>query len=117
MRTVALGLLMFAGLVVTAAVVTAYPNEGSPQPEVPGVLSRTDNQLIALSTSVGEKYQQVTVIDPQTRAMSVYHVDLADGKIRLRSVRNIHWDLQMIHLNGVTPLPREIQVLLEQQQH
>lgn len=115
MRTAVLGFLAFAGLVVTAAVVTAYPGEDLMQPAVPGLSSRTDGQLIALSAQVNDKVQQITVIDPTTRAMSVYHVDLADGKIRLRSVRNIQWDLQMIHLNGVTPLPREIQVLLEQQ--
>jgi hypothetical protein len=115
MRTVVLGSLVVAGLVITAAAVTANPNEGFPQRAIPNGSSGTDGQLIALSTSVGDKYQQVTVIDPKTQAMSVYHIDLADGKIRLRSVRNFHWDLQMVHLNGVTPLPREIQLLLEQQ--
>ena len=114
MRTVMLGALIVAGLVVTAAGVTANPREGSPQPIAMGRSSGANSQLIALSTCVGEKYQQVTVIDPKTEAMSVYHVDLADGQIRLRSVRNFHWDLQMVHFNGATPLPREIQILLEQ---
>ena len=30
------------------------------------------------------------------------------------SVRNIHWDLQMMEFNGVNPLPREIRLQLEQ---
>jgi hypothetical protein len=115
MRTVVLGSLVVAGLVITAAAVTANPNEGLPQRAIANGSFGTDGQLIALSTSVGDKYQQVTVIDPKSQAMSVYHIDLADGKIRLRSVRNFHWDLQMVHLNGATPLPREIQLLLEQQ--
>ena len=115
MRTAILGALVVAGLVVTAAGVTANPSVGSPQPIAAGRPSGTGGGLIALSTCVGDKYQQVTVIDPKTEAMSVYHVDLADGKIRLRSVRNFHWDLQMAHFNGTTPLPREIQILLEQQ--
>ena len=114
MRTVILGALVVAGLVVTAAGVTANPSDGYPQPLPPGRSSQADRQLIALSTSVDGKYQQVTLVDPKTEAMSVYHVDLADGKIRLRSVRNFHWDLRMTHLNGETPLPREIQILLEQ---
>lgn len=114
MRTVFLGALVIAGLVVTAAVVTANPNDESPQPAAFGQVLTADGRLIALSASVGDKYQQVTLIDPKTEVMSVYHVDLADGKIRLRSVRNFHWDLQMVHLNGTTPLPREIQTLLEQ---
>ncbi len=115
MRTVVLGALVIAGLVITAAAVTANPNEGLPPRPVPNVAYGADAQLIALSATVGDKYQQVTVIDPKTQAMSVYHIDLADGKVRLKSVRNFHWDLQMVHLNGVAPLPREIQALLEQQ--
>lgn len=115
MRTVVLGSLVIAGLVVTAAGVTANPREDFPPRPAPFAAAGGEGQLIALSATVGEKYQQVTVIDPKTRAMSVYHVDLADGKIRLRSVRNFHWDLQMVHLNGVAPLPREIQALLQQQ--
>ncbi len=115
MRTAVLGALIVAGLVITAAGVTANPNEGSPPRPMPNVAWAADGQVIALSATVGDKYQQVTVIDPKTQAMSVYHIDLADGKIRLRSVRNFHWDLQMVHLNGVAPLPREIQALLEQQ--
>jgi hypothetical protein len=45
--------------------------------------------------------------------MSVYHIGLTTGKIALRSVRNIHWDLQMTEFNGEAPLPREIQALIE----
>jgi len=45
--------------------------------------------------------------------MSVYHIELATGKIALRSVRNIHWDLQMTEFNSADPLPREIRSLLE----
>src|SRR4051812_16783097 len=67
--------------------------------------------IIAL-TQAGEKHQQLTVIDPETRVMSVYHVDLASGEIALKSVRNIHWDLQMIEFNSNSPLPQEIRSLL-----
>ncbi len=113
MRAVVLGALVIAGLVITAAGVTANPREGIPRQPAPIAARGADSQLIALSATVEDKYQQVTVIDPAARSMSVYHIDLADGKVRLRSVRNIHWDLQMMHLNGVAPLPREIQALLE----
>lgn len=70
--------------------------------------------LIALSETVAERYQQVTVIDPKREVLSVYHIDLASGVITLRGVRNIHWDLQMSDYNGQKPLPREIQAILEQ---
>lgn len=71
-------------------------------------------ELIALPTSIeGGRIQQVTVIDPRTRVMSVYHVELSSGAVTLKSVRNIHWDLQMIEFNGVKPLPAEIRGLLD----
>jgi hypothetical protein len=71
-------------------------------------------ELIAVPTTIeGGRIQQVTVIDPRTRVMNVYHVELSSGAITLKSVRNIHWDLQMIEFNGVKPLPAEIRGLLD----
>ena len=72
-----------------------------------------DQQVIALSTEVDERRTQLTIIDPQTRAMVVYHVDKPSGEVSLRSVRNFHWDLQMDEFNGKNPLPREIRSLLQ----
>ena len=45
--------------------------------------------------------------------MSVYQIDLTSGKITLRSVRQIQWDLQITDFNGSYPSPREIQSLLD----
>jgi len=47
----------------------------------------------------------------------VYRVESATGKIELKSVRRIHWDLQMTNLNTEKPLPQEIRSLLEQRLH
>jgi hypothetical protein len=44
--------------------------------------------------------------------MAVYHIDTNSGKIVLKSVRNIHYDLKMIEFNGTDPLPGEIQSML-----
>jgi hypothetical protein len=45
----------------------------------------------------------------------VYQVDPRSGAIALKSVRNIHWDLQMDEFNsGGNPSPKEIRSLLEQ---
>ncbi len=109
MRIVALGALIIAGLVVAAVGLAADPGEalaqrlGSPNP------ARASGELIALSTMVGDKYQQVTVIDPKQQVMSVYHIELATGAVELRCVRNIHWDLQMTYFNGKGLSPLEIQ--------
>jgi hypothetical protein len=46
--------------------------------------------------------------------MCVYHIEKASGKIAMKGVRNINWDLQLTYYNNDNPLPREIQALLEQ---
>jgi hypothetical protein len=125
----ALGLIVSVGLAMVAVSATAEPRAMLPQYaseqrpaapprlEPPPLATRADRQsgseLIALSTVVGDKYQQVVVVDPRQRVLSVYHVELASGNVKLCCVRNIQWDLQMTHYNGENPLPREIQSLLQ----
>jgi hypothetical protein len=112
MRKAVLGALIGAGLVIVAA--AAAPERSDvlgPRAAAPSVA--VGGELLALSTTVGDKYQQLTVIDPKAKVISVYHVELATGSVKLCCVRNIHWDLQMMHFNGDNPLPREIQSLLE----
>ena len=72
-----------------------------------------DASLVAMSDDVDERRTQLTIIDPQTRALVVYHIDKTSGEVSLRSVRNFHWDLQMDEFNGKNPLPREIRSLLQ----
>jgi hypothetical protein len=118
MRKVLLGTLL-VGLLVTI-VAGALPEGRQPNaPSLPAPLparsaAASSDGLIAIGETVEQKYQQVTVIDPKQRVMSVYHIDLASGTITLRSVRNIHWDLRMTDYNGKSPLSREIQALSEQ---
>ena len=70
-------------------------------------------ELITHVLPGGDKYQQLLVVDPRLRVASVYHVETATGVIALRSVRQIHWDLQLAEYNGVNPLPREIRLMLD----
>jgi len=114
MKKLLLGALAGAGLVIAAIGTWDGRSEvfaqrlPSPQEIGPG------SHLIAVPGPMGESGQLLTVIDPKMRAMSVYHVDQATGKIALRSVRNIHWDLQMTYLDNEGLLPQEIRALLEQ---
>lgn len=71
-------------------------------------------ELIALNSEVEEGRQQVVVIDPKSRVMSVYHIEHATGVISLKSVRNIHADLLMDEFNTESPLPKEIRAILDQ---
>lgn len=99
-----LGVAVLAGLVVIG-----LPGEVSAQR--PGFEAGTE--LIALATPAGTDRQQVTIIDPKSRAMSVYHIDLSTGAVSLKSVRNIQYDLQLSDYQAVSPTPREIRATLE----
>jgi len=112
MRKAILGALLGAGLLMVAAGAAPQGNE-PPGPRTASPAIAAGGDLIAVSATVGDKYQQLTVIDPKARVISVYHVELASGNVKLCCVRNIRWDLQMMHYNGDSPLPREIQSLLE----
>jgi hypothetical protein len=72
--------------------------------------------LIALSATVEvdqRAVQQIAVVDPRTRVMSVYHVEPKSNAITLKSVRNIESDLQMTEYNGASPLPSEIRAMTQ----
>ena len=75
---------------------------------------RPQGELIALNSDVEEGRQQIVVIDPKSRVMSVYHIEHATGVISLKSVRNIHADLLMDEFNTESPLPKEIRAILDQ---
>ena len=113
MKFAMLGALAGAGLVIAALGTLDHRNDVFAQRLTSYDQADSANQLIALSAPAGEQGQLLTVIDPRLRVMSVYHVDLVSGKIALRGVRNIHWDLQMTHFNNDNPLPDEIRSLLE----
>jgi hypothetical protein len=81
-------------------------------PPAPAAVSGSD--LIALPSPMGDKGQLLTVIDPRQQSMGVYWIEAGTGKITLRSVRNIRYDLMMMDFNGDNPLPREIRAQLEQ---
>jgi hypothetical protein len=113
MRAAMLGALAGAGLVMVAVGATADGIPGFGPRGAPYPAASPEARLIALSTVVDNKYQQVTVIDPTLRTMGIYQVDLASGDIKLCCVRNLHWDLQMDYYNGNGLLPPEVRSMLE----
>jgi hypothetical protein len=113
MRVALLGTLAGFGLVLAAVGILDHPNAVLAQRLAPHDKVQSGAELIAVPGPVGEKGQLLTIVDPRQRVMSVYHVDQASGKIALRSVRNIHWDLQLTYLDNEGLLPQEIQSLLE----
>jgi hypothetical protein len=78
---------------------------------------RPSGELIALSEMVndaGVQIQQITVVDPHARTMSVYHVNGKTSAITLKSARNISHDLDpMLEYNAADPLPKALQGMLQ----
>lgn len=111
MRTLGVGLVV--GLLIGAAVASAgFPQAQAQRAAAPERGAAGD--LLALSFDAGEGRQQVTVVDPRSRVLAVYHIDRASGALQLRSVRSVGWDLQMEDFNSASPTPREIRNLAEQ---
>jgi len=121
MRVAAFGLSVVAVLVVVWTVSLCHlsanaqtPNVPTAQPVLPARIPvAAAGDLMAFSAELGSGPSQITLIDAKSRVMCVYHVD-REGKIELRSVRNVQWDLLIEEFNGVSPLPRDIRALLEQ---
>ena len=118
MKRAILGTLVGVGLVMAAAAVAEQRGEylAATCERRRRRLRRPSagTELIVVPTALGDKVQMLTVVDPRQRVLSVYHIDMATGKIALKSVRNIQWDLQINDLNNENPLPQEIRSLLEQ---
>jgi len=122
MRGMVGGLLVGLALLVAGGVgwADAQGPRGTPQDR--GLPDRGSHDrvasspdLLALSHDGGDGRQQITVVDPRQRVMAVYHIDRASGAVQLKSVRNLHWDLQIEDFNSAAPAPRDIRALKEQQ--
>lgn len=117
MKRVILGTLVSLGLVMVAVATAQQRGEFAPQrgplAAAPAPTVAAGTELIVLSSTMADGVQVLTVVDPRQRALSVYHIELATGKIALKSVRNIQWDLKITDFNNVDPSPQQIQSQLE----
>ena len=77
---------------------------GAPSGNMPKITERLEVISLMLLSGV----QQIVVVDSQNRSMGIYHIDPAQGKLVLRSVRNLTWDLSMEQFNGQAPLPSDL---------
>ncbi|MCC9604954.1 hypothetical protein LOC68_25400 [Blastopirellula sp. JC732] len=109
MRSAVLGFTLVLSLIFVVAWLDSPPTPAQAQAPYAAMPS---GSLISHSTNTAAGMQQVVLIDPQTRVMGVYHVDGLTGKISLKSVRNLHWDLLLEAHNSTNPSPSEIKASL-----
>jgi hypothetical protein len=107
--------LGFAVALAWTAWASAGPNTVPPVAGSPRAVDRDGSAagMLAFSTTLVEDRQQITIIDPVSRVMSVYHIEPKSGEIVLRAVRNVTWDMEMTVFNGTSPLPQEIRSQLQ----
>lgn len=112
MRFVALAaVVVLAGLTGS---LLGYPTGAAEQFSPPPLVTQGESSgLIALASPPTGEVQQFTVVDPATRAMAVYHVNLKSGQIELKSARNLRFDLQLEDYNGVTPKAKEVRIQVQ----
>jgi len=109
MRNAVVG--MVVGVVLAIALLAVAGSESSVRAQSDrGQAAQGD--VIPVSWTVnGMAY--VAIVDPRQRVLSVYEVNGTSGAIALKSVRQLHWDLQLEEFNTSTPSPREIRALVE----
>jgi hypothetical protein len=115
MKRAVLGALLGVGLMMVAVAVAQQREMpgGRAVSALPAPAAAVGSEMIVVPTSLGDRGQMLTLVDPRQHAIGVYHIDLA-GKITLKSVRNIQWDLQITAMNTDSPLPLEVRSGLEQ---
>jgi len=64
-------------------------------------------------TPLEDGRQMLLVVDPENRALAIYHVDPAGGTVTLKSSRDISWDLLVGEFNAQEPKPAALKRMLE----
>ena len=76
----------------------------------------TGQALRVISSTQPNGMQQIVVVEATGRTMAVYQIDPNQGKIQLKSVRNLTWDLRMDFIgrfvNGTEPVARSALALV-----
>jgi len=77
-------------------------------PNFPQVAAAGNSELLMTTSLFSDGRQQVVITDTKAKTIAIYEVEPATGKVLLRSVRAIQWDLQMQQFNATSPTPGEI---------
>jgi hypothetical protein len=111
MRIAVVGTVVAIGLVMASLTWAIGPDGGiSSRGGVSPVVG--SSRLETVVTSLGDQVQQVLLVDPEQRVMTVYHITKT-GEIVLKSVRYFHWDQRIEQFNSPNPSPREIRSQVE----
>lgn len=85
----------------------------------PGIVGARPAQVLTqaqswiVTSAATDNRQQIVIADPAQQSLAVYHVDLLTGRITLKSVRHIRFDLMMTEFNSDPPSPQELEALMK----
>jgi hypothetical protein len=111
-------LVLMSGLIVTVSTVISvvrdqvfaqpvYSNGPNPTLNVP-VEAQPPKWLVGFERLDNQDVQVVTIVDPESKRIGVYKVDLNDRKIYLQSIRSVDMDLRLHVYNATAPFPQYI---------
>lgn len=110
-------ILGLAIVVFLVSAVGAWSNQtgavSQPETKISSTVFSQKDGLIAIDLAGNDQQDQIAVIDPKVRSLGIYQVDRKTGEIVLKSVRKIHWDLQLDEYNGSKPIVRDIRSTVE----
>ncbi len=111
MRDTLAGMVLGAGLVAFAFV--GWQSEPQAQGQTTNLTSPVGDNVFVMGMPAGEAGQRVIVFDKPRYTLAVYEVDTLAGRIALRSVRNVRWDMSLDDFNSLPPKPNEVRAMTE----
>lgn len=110
------GIRGFRSIALVAAVLTAWwagssVAERQTEPRTPyptNAVGVDHGGLVTHVISQESRPHTLVVADTDRKVVAVYHVDAASGRLELKSVRNVTWDLQMLQYETTAPTPQEV---------
>ena len=79
--------------------------------QVPGVSPTLSTPQMMELQPGNDGVRRLVVFDGSSGALAIYHIDGQAGRLELRSVRNIRYDLKLEEFNATSPLPSELRKL------
>ncbi len=108
---------MFVGTVLGAVLAALFCGGWQSQPLAYGQVARSAangfaSETVVSTLAIGDAGQRVIIFDKDQSTLAVYEVDMTTGRIALRSVRQVRWDMALEDFNSLPPKPAEVRAMM-----
>lgn len=106
----------FVGMVLGVGLTTFAFVGWQTQPTAHGqttqdVVNRNADNTVVMTVPT-EAGQRVIVFDKTSYSLAAYDIDTLGGRIALRSVRQVQWDMGLEDFNSLPPKPAEVRAMM-----